>query len=238
MTLTYHRVFDGPLTGKYQKVAERLPTGCSVLEVGCHTGYFSRALMARGHHVLGIDMNAAAARIATEQGVVVIVADVEQPDLLRLIPETFDAIVVMDVLEHTRDPVDVLRRLKRKLNPHGRVLITGPNVANWEVRKNLLFGKWNYTTAGILDRTHLHFCTASSWRQLVVEAGYSVAALESADGLVPLVHWIGKVPPLKHIVPRLHHAGVKLLPGLFTISYLIEAVPSSNPNEPLKQTDA
>ncbi len=54
----------------------------------------------------------------------------------------------MDVIEHLRNPLDVLKGLKSALNTHDRLIITGPNVAYWAVRKDLLLGRWNYVDAG------------------------------------------------------------------------------------------
>jgi SAM-dependent methyltransferase len=171
-------------------------------------------------------MNEVAAQLARDNGVTVIVADIEQPGAIEQIERKFDAIILMDVLEHLRYPAEVLRRLQGALNSQGRILITGPNIANWGVRKDLFFGKWKYVDAGILDRTHLHFYTGQGWRELVEEAGYQVTVFGPADGLVPLVHWLGKLSPLKNLVPRLHRLGVKRLPGLFAITYFIEAQPA------------
>jgi len=62
MVLSYHRSFQQGLVGKYAKVARKLPSNGSILEIGCHTGYFSRALMDCGYQVLGIEKDEEAAK--------------------------------------------------------------------------------------------------------------------------------------------------------------------------------
>ncbi|WP_416672274.1 class I SAM-dependent methyltransferase [Egbenema bharatensis] len=55
MSLVYHRSFSNGLEGKYAKVAEKLSPGSRILEIGCHTGYFSRYLLSQGYQVVGIE---------------------------------------------------------------------------------------------------------------------------------------------------------------------------------------
>ncbi len=57
------------------------------------------------------------------------------------------------------DPIAALRGYRHFLAPGGRVLVSVPNVAVWNVRFGLLFGRFEYTPTGTLDRTHLRFFT-------------------------------------------------------------------------------
>ena len=66
-----------------------------------------------------------------------IVGDVESMDLTAL---GRDAIVFGDILEHLRNPKEVLQRVSALLKPGGKVLISLPNVANIWVRLNLSSG--------------------------------------------------------------------------------------------------
>lgn len=73
-----------------------------------------------------------------------------------------------DVLEHLLFPEQVLKYfVYNYLKENGQVIISLPNVANWQVRLNLLFGKFNYTDRGIMDKTHLHFYTFKTARELI-----------------------------------------------------------------------
>lgn len=226
-SLSYHRTFPQGLTGKYAAVLRRLPPSGAVLEVGCHTGYFSRVLIDRGYTVLAIESDNEAARAAAGLGVRVLCADVEDPRTLGGLGQAFDAVLLMDVLEHLLDPVGALQRLKPVISPVGRVIITGPNVAYWAVRKDLLLGRWSYADAGILDRTHLHFYALSGWRFLVESAGYTVLALEPAEGMLPLEHVFLKLPAGSAVVPKLRQVALRACPSLFTINVLIEATPKT-----------
>src|SRR6266851_182728 len=145
MPRMYHRDFaEQPLTGKYAAVLRRLTPRSTVLEVGCHTGYFTRALAAAGHDVVGMEADAEAAAEAIAGGSNVIIGDIENTDSLARLQGQFDFILLMDVLEHLRDPATTLCRLRPLLREHSRVLITGPNVAFFFLRWSLLLGRWDY----------------------------------------------------------------------------------------------
>ncbi len=96
-----------------------------------------------------------------------------------------------DILEHVTNPKDVLDRHLPLLAPGGHILISLPNVAIWNVRLALLFGRFEYGDTGTLDRTHMRFFTRRSLRQLLSDAGLNVKAQCITPGilrpLVPLI---------------------------------------------------
>jgi hypothetical protein len=79
-----------------------------------------------------------------------------------------------DVLEHLRDPAAVLLRCIPALKESGKIIISVPNVANIIVRLSLVFGKFDYTDRGILDRTHLRFFTLRSLKKMMSEVSCGV----------------------------------------------------------------
>src|SRR5215216_2222425 len=84
-----------------------------VLDVGTSTGYLAEVLATRGCRVTGIELDPDAARRAEERCERVVVGDVETLDVQEeLGGEHFDVIVFGDVLEHLRDPLRTLERLK------------------------------------------------------------------------------------------------------------------------------
>src|SRR6185436_2529601 len=76
-------------------------------------------------------------------------------------------IVCGDVLEHTADPVAVIKRLRRAAREDARFIISVPNIAHLGVRMLLLFGRFPKMERGPLDKTHLHFFTKDTARDLV-----------------------------------------------------------------------
>ena len=87
----------------------------------------------------------------------------------------FDVIVFADVLEHVFFPENVISFfVERYLKEGGEVIISLPNVANWQVRSGLFFGNFDYKDAGILDKTHLHLYTFKTARELIKKNGLKV----------------------------------------------------------------
>jgi O-antigen biosynthesis protein len=158
-----------------------VPPGSRVLDVGCHDGIAARMLKRRGCFVVGIDVDDVALKVAAQHCDAVREVDLEHDvsSELKLLMESepvqgvkFDVIVLMDVLEHLRNPLEVLRELVDTcLAPHGRCVFSIPNVAHGSVRLALLSGRFDYEDCGILDRTHLRFFTKSSVKELIENAG-------------------------------------------------------------------
>ena len=86
----------------------------------------------------------------------------------------YDYIVLLDVIEHLRYPAVLLERLLGLLKDDGKLLITTPNIAHNSVLLNLFNNKFEYTSVGILDNTHLKFFTYSSFCDLLHNAGYVI----------------------------------------------------------------
>jgi len=164
-----------------------------VLQLACGDGHFAAELKQRENRVTGVDaMVAPKLESAFDQYVS---AD-PRLGLDRVLPElggkTFDRILMVDVLEHAAHPEGILQESRGLLKETGQLIVSVPNVANLTVRLGLLFGKFNYSDRGILDRRHLRFFTRKSVRRMLGQAGYRVAAekitvmpLELITGLDP-----------------------------------------------------
>lgn len=157
----------------------------SVLELGCATGYFTKAMVERGCDVVGIERDAEAAAIAEKWAERVVVADIDLGEVWsELDDESFDVVICGDVLEHLREPLSALRSAVRKLKPSGIVVTSLPNVAHGDVRLALLGGSFPYQDLGLLDRTHIRFFTLDTLRELLRDAGLVV--VETKRVVVPL----------------------------------------------------
>lgn len=149
-----------------------------VLELGPATGYMSQAFAKRGCTVVGVEVDPEMAERAAQVCERVVVGDLDQLDLgVELGEERFDVIVAADVLEHLRDPLGALVRLRDFLEPGGHFVISIPNVAHGSVRLALLTGHFEYQDIGLLDSTHLRFFTRETFEQLLDEAELGLAEM-------------------------------------------------------------
>jgi 2-polyprenyl-3-methyl-5-hydroxy-6-metoxy-1,4-benzoquinol methylase len=157
-----------------------------ILEVGCSSGYLGASLVAKGHHVTGVEPDPLSAEAAAH-----VLSEVWNGGLegfLDTHPDVrFDALVFGDVLEHMLDPVAELRRSIAHLTPGGSVVISLPNVAHGSVRAMLLEGRFDYEDRGILDRTHLRFFTRTGIARLLADAGLALVRLHQVGQPVDVV---------------------------------------------------
>ncbi len=176
-----------------------VPQGSSVLDIGCHTGVLGEALgREKGCSVIGVDFNSEALVEARPRLKEVIQLDIEQPgwsNAPQLQGRQFDVVLFGDVLEHTREPLAILRESKSLLKRGGQLIVSIPNVANLRVRLGLLAGRFDYSDAGILDKGHLRFFTEKSARQLVEQAGFTILSQNVSGYTLP--------PGLIRMFPRL-----------------------------------
>jgi O-antigen biosynthesis protein len=151
-----------------------VPAGSDVLDVGAADGSVARMLGQMGCRVWGVEYDPEAATIAQEWCEDVVVGDVEQLDLKGALGRRFDVILFLDILEHLKDPLTVLRGALALLSERGHVVISLPNVAHAAMRAQLLSGHFSYTPTGLLDSTHLRFFDPTSVHQFLRDAGLAV----------------------------------------------------------------
>lgn len=157
-----------------------LDTGpnASILELGCGSGGTGRAVLQAGkaRRYVGLELNEAAAKAAAQELTQVLVGDVESLDL-KPMAASFDALIISEVLEHLTDPWTTLERLASCVKPGGAVFASSPNLAQWQVVRDLIMGRFEYQESGVMDRTHLRWFTPDSYRAMFEEAGVAVEDL-------------------------------------------------------------
>lgn len=149
------RVREQILVGKIQQLlAHRDRDGeFRILDIGCGAGLFFDALQRFGS-VEGIESDATAVAQSGRWRERIHLGHVET----FVSRETFDVILLLDVLEHVDAPEILLRHALRFLAPTGRVLITVPAFASlWTSHDDLNHHRRRYT--------------ASSVRRLIQDAG-------------------------------------------------------------------
>jgi 2-polyprenyl-3-methyl-5-hydroxy-6-metoxy-1,4-benzoquinol methylase len=158
------------------EIYDLIPRGTlRLLDVGCGTGELGQAakIQLGVQEVIGIEIHEPVARIAGSKLDKVILGDVEQLQL-DFEPGYFDCIVCADVLEHTIDPWQLLRRLSNLLSGDGSFIASIPNIRHIVPILKILFDRLEYEESGILDKTHLRFFTLHTAKKMLTDAGFDI----------------------------------------------------------------
>lgn len=209
------------------------PTAGSVLDIGCGAGALGAALRERqGCRVVGIEYDRDAAEVAADRIDRVVVGDADElePDFL---PGEFDVIVCGDILEHLREPGDLLRRARRWLAPGGLLVASIPNARHRSVVGGLLAGNWTYESAGLLDRDHVRFFTRREIEKLVRRAGFLVEETRIVPGPGDEGWFQAGRPGAVDLGPiRLDPVDPGVAEEFHTYQYLVAARPDPEANRP------
>ena len=210
------------IEAKFAQVIERVErfrTPGRLLDVGAGPGFLLSAARARGWEAEGIDLNGWAARFAREE-VGVEVRETTLPDA-GLGDETFDAVTMMDLLEHVSEPSVLVAEAARLLRPDGVLCVLTPDAGS--IVSKVLGTRWPE-----LQRAPEH---------LVLFSARGLAALLERHGFEVLGwHSVGKTSEVGTILADIAPAAPGVGRGLQALARrreLAERVVALNPHTKL-----
>jgi len=98
-------------------------SGLTVLDVGCGDGAMGEYVAGMGNHVVSIDLPEIIALSRGNRVLSLTSGDAEQ---LAFAPESFDAVIALDVLDHLWKPPSFLEEAYRVLKPKKPLIISAP----------------------------------------------------------------------------------------------------------------
>lgn len=155
-----------------------------VLDVGCGAGDNAALLAGLGWRVTGLTIDPLEREAALPYCDEIYICDLEDgfPESLE---GAFDVILMSHVLEHIAKPDKLLADVRDRLSSNGVVAVALPNALHYSQRLRFLFGDFEYSDTGILDRTHVRFYTYVTGRGLLADNGFDIVR-DMPDGWLPL----------------------------------------------------
>jgi len=166
-----------------QQVADLVPAGSRVLDVGCGDGtllaYLTRFKQVDGR---GLELSMAKVRAAVGHGLPVIQGNLES-DLKDYPSGAFDYVILSQTLQATTHPRAVMEEM---LRVGRRAIVSFPNFGHWRVRLSVMFGGRMPVTPMLsdawFDTPNIHLCTVLDFIDLCrlmkvqIEMGFALDA--------------------------------------------------------------
>jgi SAM-dependent methyltransferase len=177
-----------PMAAAYRtylrSIGALVPKRATLLDVGAATGFFISLAMQFGFEARGVEISAYAAQRARQRGLAVTTGTLADLPL----SEPFDAITMLDVLEHVPDPRREVLRARELLQNHGVLAISTLDAGSLHAR--LMGRRWHH----ILPPEHLYYFNRVALRALLEEAGFEVLSVST----------VGKRFTLSYVFKTLH----------------------------------
>lgn len=151
------------------RLAQALPPGRRLLEIGVGGGAFLVASQAKGYKVMGCDLSSSICKhVSASYGI-----EMHNGHLAELVGENrFDVVVTNHVIEHVNQPVEFLKDVRRLLAPGGVVHIAVPNVSCWQAK---LSGWTSY------EPYHLAYLDTQTLTRIVSAGGLTIDRIATHD---------------------------------------------------------
>jgi len=195
-----------------------------VLDVGCGSGSFLRVLKGLGHEGVGLEISATAVEAANQSGVRAMVGNAETKAGLDAVGNDFDVITLLDVLEHTFDPPQMLRHLGSLLRPDGCIIASVPNLGCFTARWRILWGQFPSEPSGIFDSGHIRWFTLGNLADYINRAGGFRLQSCDATGIPPFNlrgYW-----RMEHCHDFIFTGLARLWPSLFAHQLVFKLAPA------------
>jgi 2-polyprenyl-3-methyl-5-hydroxy-6-metoxy-1,4-benzoquinol methylase len=160
-----------------ERLEEFLPNKGRLLEVGCAMGTTLNGFREKGWYVLGVEPEKWTSEIAKDRyGLEVISAPFQEAGLPK---ESFDAILLLHVIEHVSDPFTSLCDLAGLLRQEGYLVLETPRY------DTLMFKILRGRERSVIPQ-HLHYFTRESMQMLCRHAGFEVVRVEAVGRTLTL----------------------------------------------------
>lgn len=195
---------------------ESLGSTGKLLDVGAASGYFLDLARGRGWDVEGIEISSYGAELGRKKGI-----PMHTGTLLSYPtkPESFDAVSMLDVIEHVQDPEIEIRKAASLLKVGGVLIINTPDTGSFIAR--ILGTKWHQ----YIPPEHIAMFNSKNLCEIISRNGF----------IVEKVTCIGKEFTIQYVLEILErHIRI---PGVRSIAAFIKTTPLARLAVPINLFD-
>jgi 2-polyprenyl-3-methyl-5-hydroxy-6-metoxy-1,4-benzoquinol methylase len=227
--------------------------GGRLLDIGCASGYYSVAFARAGGRATGIDISKASiglARRRAERGLVAKRCEFLHGDMrsLPISEGDYDAVAMIEVLEHVREQTEALEQALRALRPGGLLVVATPHafdeLPRWQrfryrgaltpeaadVQLERLGTNPFVTESGIEHEPYFHDAFTFEQMRRLLPAEAEIVRLHSLYMPVPGLRLLGRLPrPMRQMIKGIFEG--KAMPASTNDERLAEG--SGRADEPL-----
>jgi glycosyltransferase involved in cell wall biosynthesis len=195
---------------------DAVPAHGSAIDLGAGPFGVAKALVDKGCQVAVVDQRPPAADLGVVRAYQ---QDLDDPPSFDTKP--YQHILLLDMIEHLRNPEVFLERLRQQFtNEKKTIIITTPNIAFFPERLMLLAGQFNYSRTGILDVTHTRLFTFRSLQRLLRDHGFRIKSVRGIPAPFPKAIGEG---PLSRAALAVNQALIRFSKTLFAYQIYVEA---------------
>lgn len=184
-TLDYDAYWDargwsvaGKLKPREKIMLELIPKGARVIDIGCGNSLLPLKLKEKGVDVTVADVSERVLAGYRGKGIEGISLNLERIQTTAL-PGTFDYIILSEVLEHTKNPEEIVSVLKKHTKCF---VITIPNSAAYVFRYGLMFRGRFFTQWVMHPSEHLRFWSHIDFLDWISAMGLTLEKAVVSDG--------------------------------------------------------
>lgn len=155
-----------------------IPAGARVLDVGCGNSRLPVALKRKGCLVSVADISPIVLDAFRAEGIPGVALDLDGISRAEGLA-SYDYIVMSEVLEHTRNPEEILKALAPRTS---RFALTIPNSAFYPFRFRLFFGGRFFRQWAFHPSEHLRFWSHTDFLDWLAALGFSVEYARASNG--------------------------------------------------------
>ena len=155
-----------------------------MLEIGCANGFFLDEARKAGWDIAGIEPSRWARQYASDRlGIKALYPTLEEANFPD---ESFDVVVMLDVIEHLEYPREMMSAIRKILKDGGILVISTPDIESF--LSILLGAKW----WGI-NRHHLFYFSRKTLESLFNKTGFKALSYKSHARIFTVGYWVKRV---------------------------------------------